>query len=196
MIMMLTNTPRFGRLSLTTYVVHYTKEKDMKQVEFTIKTIMRKEKDPQEFAETLQLSLRNVLDMDGTVRLSDSEAVKAFQDKFNIPMPASPQFPSPEVFEFRMKFLTEEVLEFIDAYVDRDLHAMADALIDLVYVAHGTALMMGLPWSPLWEEVQRANITKIRATHAGESKRGSALDVIKPIGWVGPNFDLILGPKT
>ena len=47
--------------------------------------------------------------------------------------------------------------------------------------------MMGLPWPQLWDEVQRANMAKERAKHAGESKRGSALDVVKPEGWVPPD---------
>ena len=38
-----------------------------------------------------------------------------------------------------------------------------DALIDLTYVAMGTAYMMGLPWQDLWDEVQRANMSKVRA---------------------------------
>jgi len=35
----------------------------------------------------------------------------------------------------------------------------------------------------LWDDVQRANMSKERATDASQSKRGSSFDVIKPAGW-------------
>lgn len=41
-------------------------------------------------------------------------------------------------------------------------------------------------WDELWEDVQRANMSKERALRAGDSKRGSTWDVIKPQGWVSP----------
>jgi predicted HAD superfamily Cof-like phosphohydrolase len=70
---------------------------------------------------------------------------------------------------------------------------MADALIDLVYVAMGTAHLLGLPWEALWNEVQIANMRKVRAAaDASDSKRGSAFDVVKPPGWQPPNIKRIL----
>lgn len=40
----------------------------------------------------------------------------------------------------------------------------------------------------LWNDVQRANMSKERATRDDQSKRGSAaFDIIKPEGWVPPN---------
>lgn len=41
-------------------------------------------------------------------------------------------------------------------------------------------------WDELWVDVQRANMSKERALKAGDSKRGSTWDVIKPEGWVPP----------
>jgi predicted HAD superfamily Cof-like phosphohydrolase len=121
--------------------------------------------------------------------------VLAFHQKFGVPMPQEPSFLGPEAFGFRMKFMQEELNEFYDDHTAGDMLKAADALVDLVYVTLGTALMMGLPWPRLWEEVQRANMAKERAKNAGESKRGTALDVIKPPGWTAPDHSAAL-PKT
>lgn len=123
--------------------------------------------------------------------------VHEFQEKFAVPMPETPLIPTQEVTEFRIKFMQEELDEFREAIASNDLHKAADALVDLEYVLKGTVLMMGLGtvWPALWDEVHEANMRKERATSAEQSKRGTALDVIKPAGWVGPNFDRILGPK-
>ena len=95
--------------------------------------------------------------------------------------------------DYRVGFLHEELDELCLSYEDSDLEGCADALIDLVYVAMGTALMMGLPWEKLWNEVQRANMAKRLAKPDGsDSKRGSPLDVVKPPGWVGPDHSAAL----
>lgn len=97
-----------------------------------------------------------------------------------------------ELMEFRKGFLKEELQEFIDASETMDHAGMADALVDLVYVALGTAHMFGYPWKSLWDDVQRANMTKERATEATQSARGTTYDVIKPEGWQPPRTADIL----
>ena len=97
-----------------------------------------------------------------------------------------------ELLQFRLKFLKEELQEFEDASVIGDHAGMADALVDLVYVALGTAHMFGYPWGELWDDVQSANMAKQRAQSATESARGTAWDVIKPPGWVPPRTAEIL----
>lgn len=138
--------------------------------------------------------------------------VLAFQQKFGVPMASEPSFLDRDTLMYRVKFLVEELHEFVvanalpfevrlsplsalqaDALAPADLKEAADALVDLSYVLHGTALMMGLPWPRLWDEVQRANMAKVRASHEGESKRGSALDVVKPAGWTAPDHTAAVG---
>jgi hypothetical protein len=116
-----------------------------------------------------------------------------FQQKFEVPMACEPSFLDERTFQFRYKFLHEELKEFYESYLAKDMHGAADALVDLAYVLHGTALMMGLPWPVLWEEVQRKNMLKERATRVDQPKRGSALDVIKPVGWAPPDHTAALG---
>lgn len=97
-----------------------------------------------------------------------------------------------ETQDFRRKFLQEELDEYDEAIARDDLPEQIDALLDLVYIAVGTLDIMGVNSQRHWNEIQRANMSKERAKHASQSKRGSSLDVIKPEGWVGPDHISIL----
>ena len=113
-----------------------------------------------------------------------------FHKKFEIPIEKYPAFPSKELLEFRMKFLREEVNEFDEAVKEGNIVKAFDALIDAVYVAIGTAVIMNLPFEQGWNIVHSANMTKIRARNASQSKRGTAFDVIKPSNWIAPDMML------
>ncbi len=113
-----------------------------------------------------------------------------FHKKFEIPIEKYPAFPSKELLEFRMKFLREEVNEFDEAVKEGNIVKAFDALIDAVYVAIGTAVIMNLPFEKGWDIVHSANMTKIRAKNASQSKRGTAFDVVKPSNWIAPDMML------
>lgn len=106
--------------------------------------------------------------------------------------PAGPRVVDTPLLNFRLRFLEEELRELNEAAERGDHVKMFDALIDLVYVAKGTAHLFGYPWQEGWDEVQRANMTKERATRVEDSTRGSTFDVIKPPGWTPPRIDLVL----
>lgn len=135
-------------------------------------------------AERALTTLETLKHLEPTTNFQD---VTTFQQKFQVPCWPFPGLPTPENFRFRKGHLQEELQELEECFVKDDLEGMADALVDLVYVAMGLAVNMGLPWQELWNEVQRANMSKVRATHASQSKRGSTLDIVKPEGWVGPD---------
>jgi predicted HAD superfamily Cof-like phosphohydrolase len=128
--------------------------------------------------------------------MSDFDSVGEFHRKFGLRVcgDGPPLIVDDDTFLFRYQFLHEELHELLQAHRDRDLSAVADALVDLVYVAHGTAHMYGLPFDEVFKEVQRANMTKERAVGSGDgrSKRGSALDVVKPEGWTPPDVEGVL----
>lgn len=129
--------------------------------------------------------------------VNNFDDVGAFHQKFGLPSnnidSSGPRDVEPEVLEFRTKFLEEELKEFKDAADVGDNAKMFDALIDLVYVAMGTAHLFGYPWHWGWELVQEANMAKIRAKSDGsDSVRGSSWDVVKPEGWQPPNIEGIL----
>lgn len=125
--------------------------------------------------------------------MSNAEDVFNFHQKFRVPMAPSPCLLDADAQKFRVNFLKEELQEFEDCYAALDTAGCGDALIDLVYIAMGTAHMMGLPWQAMWDRVQAANMTKRLAKPDGsDSKRGNPLDVVKPAGWMAPQYqDLI-----
>lgn len=138
--------------------------------------------------------------------------VDAFHEKFQLLRFQKPGHLTKGKLVERVEFMLEELLEFADAagvdiqvtrdedgewyrhvepglsVQEQDMAGQADALVDLVYVALGTAVMLGLPWDWLWNDVQRANMAKVR----GVTHRGHAVDVTKPPGWQGPQTQRIL----
>lgn len=123
--------------------------------------------------------------------------VGVFHQKFGLPsVTKSGPFPrdvSKEMLDFRTKFLKEELEEFIEGVQTGDHALMFDSLMDLVYVAAGTAHLFGYPWDEGWELVQQANMAKVRAQADGsDSKRGTGFDVVKPEGWLPPDINGLL----
>ena len=81
-------------------------------------------------------------------------------------------------------FLQEELNEYCDAWANQDLEDAVDALVDLVYVAIGRLLEMGIPPQEAWDVVHRANMAKVR----GKSPhRNSETDAAKPENWEPPD---------
>lgn len=128
--------------------------------------------------------------------MSDFNDVGDFHAKFGLPVQndeVAPHELDAAASDLRIKRLQEELDEYILAVKEGDLPGQFDALIDLVYIAHGTAHMHSFPWIAGWNEVQRANITKARAAADGsDSKYGSSLDIVKPAGWKPPDIKAVL----
>lgn len=120
--------------------------------------------------------------------------VHEFHEKFGLPLGAGDQLTGDKhAQEYRVQFLQEELDELKEALVLGDKVGAFDALLDLAYVAYGTALFMGIDasqWAAGMHAVHSANMAKVRVAKAEDSKRGSAFDVKKPDGWVGPESRL------
>jgi predicted HAD superfamily Cof-like phosphohydrolase len=101
------------------------------------------------------------------------------------------RLPHDRMYE-RVKFLKEELAELEDAIANRDLAGQADALVDLVVVALGTAALLNLPFAALWDDVHRANCAKV----VGVDRKGrgghGGRDLSKPPGWQPPDPEGIL----
>jgi predicted HAD superfamily Cof-like phosphohydrolase len=126
--------------------------------------------------------------------VSNFTDVRAFHEKFKLAVSGTPSLLPPDLYHFRLNFMQEELNEFADAHKAGDLTMSADALIDLVYVVMGTAVLMGLPWEALWREVQEANMRKVRVPRPGAdpTQRGGVYDVAKPEGWSPPDLARVL----
>jgi predicted HAD superfamily Cof-like phosphohydrolase len=133
--------------------------------------------------------------------------IERFHAKFGLEPTKDAGHRLPEdLLKFRVKFLFEELFEYCQAIgllpvqnshgyeIDNilvlnkalDTEQAFDALIDLVYVALGTAYLHRFPFNDGWDRVQAANMAKVRAERKDQSKRGSAYDVVKPEGWKPP----------
>ena len=96
-----------------------------------------------------------------------------------------------ELVNFRTSFLIEELAEYTQAITKGDSAAALDALVDIVYIALGTAWLFNLPFEKAWNEVQKANMSKVR-TKSKSKKRGTSFDVVKPKGWQAPDIEQII----
>jgi len=96
-----------------------------------------------------------------------------------------------ELINFRTAFLMEELAEYTNAITKKDAAGALDALVDIVYIALGTAWLFNLPFEKAWTEVQKANMNKIRAKDK-TGKRGTKFDVVKPKDWKAPNIEKII----
>lgn len=144
--------------------------------------------------------------------------VRDFHVKFGLPLQRSVVGMLPDdQADFRERFMQEELDEYGEAREElaglifeinqgdffaedkereeytAGLEKQLDALVDLVYVAIGTALFHGFDFKTAWRRVQQANMAKVRAASDGsDSKRNSSFDVVKPEGWLPPSHtDLV-----
>jgi len=85
--------------------------------------------------------------------------------------------------------LVEESVELRDA---TNLPDQADALVDLIYFAYGALHRMGVDTQRVWDEVHRANMSKVRGT----TKRNQDNDAAKPEDWKGPDHSWLIAKET
>jgi len=95
---------------------------------------------------------------------------------------------SPEEWELRHKRLKEECDEYLAAVAEGDNAQTLDALVDIVYIAMGTAYRRGWDFGLAWMRVHAANMEKERGEEHN-SKYGSSFDIVKPEGWEPPELN-------
>ena len=139
--------------------------------------------------------------------------VATFHDKFALPPTRDHEHRLPEdVLKFRIKFLYEELEEYctavgavvvvgsgpddvvVESPEEFDAEKALDALVDLCYVALGTAFLHRFPFNEAWARVQEANMAKVRAVGSDDplSVRKHSADVVKPVGWKAPTHKDLL----
>ena len=87
--------------------------------------------------------------------------------------------------DFRMDLLLEEMQETFAAHMQGDPEEWVDGHIDILVIALGNLHLAGVDVEKAWNEVFRANMSKVRGVKPGREQSGG-FDVIKPLGWKGP----------
>ena len=139
--------------------------------------------------------------MSASVRMF--EDVIDFHRKFGINYDGPPRSLPDSLTEFRMLRLAEEHTEYLDSITEHytathpfdkkvALEHQLDALVDLVYIALGTAHSHGWDFNEAWRRVHAANMAKVRASEIHPGKYGDPSDIAKPPGWKPPTLsDLV-----
>ncbi len=91
------------------------------------------------------------------------------------------------LMKLRMRMLTEEFAETMDAYLQGDAEEMIDGLIDLCVIAIGTLDIAGVDPQAAWSEVYCANISKDVGVKPGRPNPLGLPDLVKPSGWTPPS---------
>lgn len=112
------------------------------------------------------------------------QMVQEFHQAFNHPIRNTPTAMRQEQRLFRSGLMVEEVEEFINAVTVAD---QADALVDLLYFAFGTAVEMGVDLAPVFRLVHKANMAKLGAI--GKPVYRADGKVLKPEGWQHPDIE-------
>jgi len=109
--------------------------------------------------------------------------VLEFRRKLGLPIGDEPQLLSPQQISFYTRFILEELSELLRAHEHGNLVDAADAIGDLLYIAIGCGLHMGIPLGDIFDIIHKANMTKL----PGTTKRGGLVqDAKKPADWQGP----------
>lgn len=140
-----------------------------------------------------------------------SQQVARFHEAFGYPVRHVPEVPSAEEIALRLRLITEEFCELLEAHgmnvgftdemfgridiwiehsmsngFNVDLPAAADALGDLDYVVEGTRLTYGIPRQAIANAIQESNMAKAGGTHDATGK------LQKPEGWKPPDIEGVL----
>lgn len=91
------------------------------------------------------------------------EGINAFMRACGQEVKAYPSIPTDEIVSLRKQLIHEEVYgenELFESMNKGDLVGIADGIADVLYVVIGTASAYGINIRPVFDEVQRSNMTK------------------------------------
>lgn len=123
--------------------------------------------------------------------------VRDFHERFGLLINGSPTRANNRVRALRKELIREEALETMDAIemmeqahtpdqVLKALAEFADGACDLIYVLIGAATSFGIDLSPVWDAVQKANMSK----EGGKTREDGK--ILKPSGWIAPDVAHII----
>lgn len=114
--------------------------------------------------------------------------VEAFHVRYGIQYSGPPRDLDEKLKKFRVDRLQDEMREYLLGVSSKNLAEQLDGLVDLVYIAIGTAHLHGWNFREAWRRVHAANMSKELANKSNPGKFGHVADIVKPPGWVAPSM--------
>ena len=93
--------------------------------------------------------------------MTNFNSVKKFMEVFGQEVKTKAEFPSEKIIKLRYNLIKEELEEFEEAFKDKNLKEVADALTDILYVTYGAGHAFGIDLDKCFDEVQRSNMSKL-----------------------------------
>ena len=113
--------------------------------------------------------------------MTNFEKVGLFMTTFGQEVKKKPSLSTDKINNLRIKLIEEELKEFKEAILNKDLKEAADALTDILYVTYGAGHAFGIDLDKCFKEVQNSNMSKL--DHDGKPIYNDKGKVMK-----GPNY--------
>ena len=116
--------------------------------------------------------------------------VLEFHKEFDIHVADTPTVPDEKTEALRVRLIQEEFAELKEALEEKNLPNIAKELADLLYVVFGTAVSYGIDMEPVFQEVQRSNMSKVGGYKREDGKW------VKPATYSPADIPPILASQT
>ena len=93
--------------------------------------------------------------------MSNFQSVKKFMQTFGQEVKNKAEFPNEKIVKLRYELIKEELEELNQAFNDKDIKEVADALTDILYVTYGAGHAFGIDLDKCFDEVQKSNMSKL-----------------------------------
>ena len=93
--------------------------------------------------------------------MSNFQSVKKFMQTFGQEVKNKAEFPNEKIVKLRYELIKEELEELNQAFNDKDIKEVADALTDILYVTYGAGHAFGIDLDKCFNEVQKSNMSKL-----------------------------------
>ncbi len=93
--------------------------------------------------------------------MTNFEKVGIFMKTFGQEVKEKPSFSTDKINSLRLNLIKEEFEELKEAFNNKDLTEVADALTDILYVTYGAGHAFGINLDKCFEEVQNSNMSKL-----------------------------------
>ena len=122
--------------------------------------------------------------------MSNFQSVKKFMQTFGQEVRDKAEFPNEKIVKLRYELIKEELEELNQAFNDKDIKEVADALTDILYVTYGAGHAFGIDLDKCFDEVQKSNMSKLGSD--GEPVYNEIGKVMKGPSYFKPDLNKFL----